>query len=85
MPPSCPAHHNESHPDHPYDIFTGSFCGGMLVVAVRGEGRTATSWGVTFHVYLLMAVSVLVWAVFFGMGLLLWLRAGRLTPPRNRD
>ncbi|WP_268952479.1 hypothetical protein [Saccharopolyspora terrae] len=41
--------------------------------------------GVTFHVYLLMAVSVLVWAVFFGMGLLLWLRAGRLTPPRDRD
>lgn len=57
----------------------------MLVVAVRAEGRTTTSWGVTFHVYLLMAVSVLVWAVFFGMGLLLWLRAGRLTPPRNRD
>ncbi|MEV4646110.1 hypothetical protein [Saccharopolyspora sp. NPDC049357] len=39
----------------------------------------------TFQVYLLMVVSVLVWAVFFGMGLLLWLRAGHLTPRRNRD
>lgn len=56
----------------------------MLVVAARTEDRTATSWGVTFQVYLLMVVSVLVWAVFFGMGLLLWLRAGRLTP-RRRD
>ena len=57
----------------------------MLVGAARAEGRTARSWGVTFQVYLLMLGSVLVWAVFFGMGLLLWLRAGHLTPRRNRD
>lgn len=35
--------------------------------------------------YLLMMVSVLVWAAFFGIGLLLWWRAGHLSPRRSRD
>lgn len=57
----------------------------MLVVAAAQESRTAISGGVTFQVYLLMLASVLVWALFFGMGLLLWWRAGHLTSPRDPD